>query len=583
MITDIDSRLANQTATTIKDAFADYHAEFKSITRKAKEHFERRAWQQLHSDSETRLEVYRDFVARAIGDLKQSLGEQAGDRTLWEAVKKEYTQVISGRPDAELAESFYNSVAMRIVTSKSIDPALHYTGAEAEVAPPAKDEEIYKVYTRKDDTSTLVREILQDYLFQCDYQDLERDTALVADAIDASLSDGPGDKIEQVEVASPVFYRGKGAYLVGRICTGSHYTPLVVALLNEESGVCVDAVLLTEDEVSIIFSFARSYFHVEVEHPRAMVRFLKSIMPRKPVAELYISIGYNKHGKTELYRDLMRHLERSNDKFEIARGERGMVMVVFTLPTYDVVFKIIKDSFDYPKTTTRQEVRNHYYMVFKHDRGGRLVDAQEFEHLRFDKDRFSPALLDELLQVAANTVSVEVDEVYIKHLYTERRLIPLNIYLQEVDGDKAEEAVIEYGQAIKDMAITNIFPGDILLKNFGVTRHGRIVFYDYDELCLLTDCNFRQMPEPQDADEDLASEPWFSVAENDVFPEELHSFLGLPPDLKRAFFSQHGELFGVDFWADLKARYEAGEIIDIFPYKEQRRLSQAAPDNQPYP
>ena len=260
------------------------------------------------------------------------------------------------------------------------------------------------------------------------------------------------------------------------------------------------------------------------------------------MAELYISIGYNKHGKTERYRDLVRHLAKSTDRFEMAKGDRGMVMQVFTLPSYDLVFKIIKDSFDEPKRTTRQEVRDRYALVFKHDRGGRLVDAQEFEHLRFDKERFQPDLLDELLKTAARTVHVDGESVVIEHLYTERRLVPLNLYLREVEEDAARAMVVEYGNAIKDLASTNIFPGDILLKNFGVTRHSRIVFYDYDELCLLTDCNFREMPqaEPQvmmtydDFDEfnAYAAEPWFSVAENDVFPEELHTFLGLPPDLK---------------------------------------------------
>jgi len=311
---------------------------------------------------------------------------------------------------------------------------------------------------------------------------------------------------------------------------------------------------------------------VDVERPYALVHFLKEIMPRKRVAELYISLGYNKHGKTELYRDLHRHLAASSDQFAIAPGERGLVMVVFTLPSYDVVFKIIKDSFDYPKMTTRRQVMNRYQLVFKHDRGGRLIDAQEFEHLRFDRDRFSPALLAELLRVAASTVTVDGDSVVIQHLYTERRLTPLNLYLHQVATERAVEAVVDYGQAIKDLAATNIFPGDILLKNFGVTRHGRVVFYDYDELCLITDCNFRRMPQGRTADEDLAPEPWFSVGENDVFPEELATFLGLPRDLRPVFTAAHGELFGVDYWETMKARHLAGEVIDVLPYRESRRL-----------
>lgn len=303
-----------------------------------------------------------------------------------------------------------------------------------------------------------------------------------------------------------------------------------------------------------------------------MIEFLRSIMPLKPVAELYTSLGYNKHGKTELYRDLLRHIAQSDDLFEVARGERGMVMAVFTLPSFDVVFKIIKDRFSEPKTTTRQDVLNRYQLVFRHDRAGRLIDAQEFEHLKFDRARFAPELLEELLHVAAQSVTVEDENVIIKHLYTERRTIPLNLYLKEAPEAARRAALIDYGYTIKDLAAANIFPGDILLKNFGVTRHGRVVFYDYDELCLVTDCQFREMPDARDDDDEFSAEPWFFVGESDVFPAEFRTFLGLPQPLRQIFTERHAELFGVEFWQQLQRRHRAGEVIDIFPYRVSRRL-----------
>jgi isocitrate dehydrogenase kinase/phosphatase len=575
MTASVSSDLATRIAQDIENTFAAYHDEFKEITRRAKQRFEQRDWHGLHNDAVQRLDLYRSYVADSLSRVQPLLTAHTDDIAFWAEVKEHYSQAIAGRHDFEIAESFFNSVTMRVDGSKRVDPRIQYVGTEPH-EPVEPREQTFRPYKREGATSDLVRQILVDCCFACDYGDLEKDASRVAEQIEKALqeTERTADTIESIEIAEPVFYRGKGAYLVGRVCTPTGHLPMVIALANTDGGIYVDAVLLTRDEVSIVFSFARSYFHAEIDRPRALVSFLKAIMPRKPVAELYISLGYNKHGKTELYRDLIRHLHTSDDKFEIARGERGMVMVVFTLPTYDVVFKIIKDRFDYPKTTTRQEVRDRYYLVFQHDRGGRLVDAQEFEHLRFAKDRFSPALLEELLREAANTVSVEGDEVVIAHLYTERRLIPLNLYVREVDRERAVHAVIDYGQTIKDLAYTNIFPGDILLKNFGVTRHGRIVFYDYDELCLLTDCTFRKMPEPRDDDEDeyMASEPWFSVSENDVFPEELKTFLGLPPDLAEVFVQHHGELFGVDFWADLVARHRAGEVIDVLPYRESRRL-----------
>lgn len=575
--TPADTDVARLMANAILDALIAYHAEFKKITRWAKQHFEQCQWHELHQDSEQRLELYRDSVGRAVSAANESLGSRTHDKEFWAEVKDHYTQFIAERDDFDIAQSFYNSVVMRVVPAPGLDADVHYVGTELDPPPPYTGERVYRTYPKRDSTQAVVQEMLLECGFACPYEDLDGSIGRVAEEIDASLQqdgeDGQAERIERVEMAEPVFYRGKGAYLVGRICTNFRCVPLVIALLNGEQGIYIDAVLLTEDEVSIVFSFARSYFHVEVAKPRALVRFLKAIMPLKPIAELYISLGYNKHGKTELYRNLMRHLDNAPDKFQIARGERGMVMVVFTLPSYDVVFKIIKDYFDYPKTTTRQEVRNRYYLVFKHDRGGRLVDAQEFEHLRFDGALFEPALLEELLRVAGSTVSVEGEQVVIKHLYTERRLMPLNLYLEEADEESAVEAVIDYGQTIKDLAATNIFPGDILLKNFGVTRHRRVVFYDYDELCLLTDCNFRKMPESDDPFEDMAPEPWFSVGEHDVFPEELSTFLGLAPRLRDVFIQHHGDLFEVEFWAELSAKHLAGEVIEILPYKESRRLA----------
>jgi isocitrate dehydrogenase kinase/phosphatase len=334
----------------------------------------------------------------------------------------------------------------------------------------------------------------------------------------------------------------------------------------------VDAVLLEEDAVSILFSFAWSYFHVTVERPYDLAHFIKSIIPRKRLAEIYISLGYNKHGKTELYRDLLHHLAATTEQFQIARGEKGMVMTVFTMPAYDVVFKLIKDRFAYPKTATRQDVLNKYKLVFRHDRAGRLVDAQEFEHLQFARARFSDELLAELQKVAAQTVTVTGEQVTIKHAYVERELTPLDIYLREAGDEAAKAAVMDYGNTIKDLAYSNIFPGDMLLKNFGVTRHGRVIFYDYDELTLLQTCNFRIMPQSRYYEDDLSDTPWFNVGEDDYFPEEFANFFGLYGELRETFMAHHADLFDVAFWHETQARLAAGEVIDIFPYNPPNRI-----------
>jgi len=568
-----DSRLANVGAKTIHSAFLTYQEQFKQITRRAKRRFEQRDWRGLQNDAAERLGLYRriiDLVEAAIRDL---LGDRLLDKLIWASMKAVYSGRIIDHDDWELGETFFNSVTRRIFTTVGVDPQIEFVATDFETPPTQPKSSIYRTYGRSESTAVLVRRILEDYAFEAPFEELARDAQLVAHEIEAHLRQiGALRSADRVEMIKSGFFRGMGAYLVGRIFSGSHLSPFVLALLHQPEGIVVDGVLFDEDDASVLFSFARSYFHVEVDRPYDLVQFLRTIMPRKRVAELYISSGYNKHGKTELYRDLLHHLAYSDDKFEIARGQRGMVMIVFTMPTYDMVFKLIKDSFNYPKDSTRKDVMAKYDLVFRHDRAGRLVDAQVFEHLEFERSRFTDELLEELLRVASQIVRVEGDSVIIKHAYIERRVIPLDIYVQEADPRAAELAVLDYGQSIKDLAISNIFPGDMLLKNFGVTRHGRLVFYDYDELCLLTECNFRRIPPAYSYDDELASEPWFHVAAGDIFPEEFEHFLGLPDHLRQTLRAHHGDLFTVNFWHTTQKRLAAGELVHIFPYRRRQRI-----------
>ncbi len=568
------SRLASIAANAICNAFDYYQTQFKAITRRAKAHFEHRDWHGMQSDAAERLDLYKGVTDQIVSEIRDLLGERRNDKLIWVSLKAVYSGLIAEREDWELAETFFNSVTRRLFTTVGVDPQIEFVDTDFDTPPTPTRDPVFRTYPRVASTAALIENILRDYRFGVDYQDLPRDTCLAAAEVEEFLRTlGAAECIERAEMIKSVFYRGQGAYLIGRLYCGRLLIPLVLSLLNSDEGVVLDAVLLTEAEVSILFSFTRSYFHVQVERPYDLIHFLKSMMPPKRIAELYISIGYNKHGKTELYRDLLHHLAHSSDRFEEALGERGMVMLVFTLPSYDVVFKIIKDHFGEPKKTSRDEVKNKYQLVFKHDRAGRLVDAQEFEHLQFDRNRFSGELLDELRRTAQSSVLIDSERVIIKHLYTERRLTPLNIYVREAAREAGRAAVIDYGDAVKDLARANIFPGDLLLKNFGVTRHGRVVFYDYDELCLLTDCRFRAMPQPRDEDEELAPEPWFFVDDDDFFPEEFRTWLGLDSALREVFMRYHADLFAVNFWADIQSRIKAGEIIHIFPYSQSKRLS----------
>ena len=567
-------RLADICAEDILKAFVECQAKFKIITLRAKACFENRDWHGMKADADERLDLYEKVISQIVDKIRSLLNNRINDKGTWVNIKTVYS-ALSGELEVwELAETFFNSVTRKIFATVGVDPQIEFVDTCTRKQPPRVSRLPYLTYAGTRSTSMLMEAILWDYKHQVAYENMQRDARLAAEKVDDHLrSKGDSPHFNRAEMLTSVFYRGKGAYLVGRIFMGSDFFPLVLALLNTPKGIVVDAVLSDEKDVSILFSFTRSYFHVDVKNPAELVSFLKTIMPRKRIAELYISIGYNKHGKSELYCDLLQHLSRSDKKFEIAEGEKGMVMEVFTMPDYDRVFKVIKDHFAYPKRTTRDAVMAKYDLVFKHDRAGRLVDAQEFEHLKFSRSRFSEELLDRLERNAAQNVMVSHDQVVVRHAYMERRLIPLNIYLKEIDEVGAQAAVVDYGNAIKDLAASNIFPGDLLLKNFGVTRHGRVVFYDYDELCLLSICNFRVMPQPKTYEEEISSDVWFGVGSNDVFPEEFRSFLGLDGPMREIFVEHHEDLFKAHFWRRIQSRLDTGKFIDIIPYRPGNRLS----------
>jgi isocitrate dehydrogenase kinase/phosphatase len=565
-----DRSEAARGAAIIEDAFLAYIKEFQRFTLQARLRFEARDWHGALQDAADRLDVYSSLVARTVDHLHDLLDEHTRDKATWSAMKSAYLERVNDRTDSELAETFFNSITRRIFVTVGVDSDLEFVAAgatppDAAVAAGDVADEFPAAPTIRDAVIRLLRR----HEFSVGYEDLAGDATRVGAAIAGVCG---GAQVLAIQAVRTVFFRNKEAYLVGRVRTAAGDHPLAIALLNRSGRIRADAVLLTEDEVSVVFSFTRSYFFVDATRPAALVAFLRAIMPRKPVSELYTSLGHNKHGKTVFYRDLLRHLATTDEPFDIAPGARGMVMLVFALPTFDAVFKIIRDRFAYPKTATREEVMAKYRLVFRHDRAGRLVDAQEFEHLRFDRARFSPALLAELQAEAADTVTVTGTSVVIKHLYTERKMTPLDLYLREATAEQVRVVMDDYGNALRDLAATNIFPGDLLLKNFGVTRHGRLIFYDYDELCLLDECRFRAIPPPRHDEDELSGEPYYYAAPQDVFPEEFLPFLGLRQEWRDAFLSGHAELLTPQFWVRMQEHQREAAVPDILPYQQYRRL-----------
>jgi len=567
-----DSRLAARCAETALEAFSDYQTRFNAITRRARERFLARDWAGSFDDAAERLHFYNDVLDGLTSRICELMGVRLSERSIWTGIKAVYSSLIARSPAWEVAETFFNSLTRRVFATAGVDQAIEFVDTDFDAPPTGVPITIAKTY-RGESLHELLCLALTDAFEENCWNDLRETAKRAVARIDAA---GAGKNSQrELEIVSSVFYRGRGAYLVGRVLR-EEQMPLPIALClhhENERGIILDALLHGDVDLAILFSFTRSYFRVAVECPYRLVRYLQQLMPRKRLIDLYNAIGFHRHGKTEFYRDFIAHLRRSSDRFVLAEGARGMVMSVFTLPSYDVVFKLIKDQFDLPKDSTQEDVRRRYRLVFEHDRAGRLVEAHEFEYLRIPGARFDPELLAELMRDAASIVKMEGGDVIIAHAYVERRLRPLNLFFRENEAEASAAAGRDYGQSIKDLAASNIFPGDLLTKNFGVTRHGRVVFYDYDELCFLTDCNFRKLPEARTLEEEIAAEPWFSVRENDIFPEEFLQFLAFPKPALAALLQHHEEIFNADFWRAIQRQIRAGEIPEVFPYRAERRLA----------
>ena len=572
---------AAEIARAILAGFDRHYRLFRQAASRAKALFERADWAALRELARERIAMYDRRVQEGVDSVLARFPEAETDESLWPSIKLAYIPLLHEHRQPELAETFFNSVACQVLHRRYYRNEFIFWRPAVATEHLEGDEPAYRsYYPRKGGSGlrTILAAILRDFSLANPFENLRRDLHSVVRALRAHFPRPARARPSlQIQVLGSLFFRNKAAYILGKAMNGSIDLPFAVPILqNEARELYLDTLLVDQDQLVVLFSFAHAYFFVDMEVPAAYVSFLRQLMPKKPRAEMYMSLGLHKQGKTVFYRDLFYHLRHSSDNFIVAPGIKGMVMLVFTLPSFPYVFKVIRDHFAPPKEMDRATVKQKYLLVKYHDRVGRLADTLEYSLVALPLERFDPALLEELKAEAASNIEFEGDRVVIKHVYIERRMQPLNLYLEEAaqDGDHARFALAltEYGNAIKDLAGANIFPGDMLLKNFGVTRNNRVVFYDYDEIAYMTDCNFRSIPPPRSDEDEMAAEPYWSVGANDVFPEQFDRFLVSDPRAREIFFAQHADLNTPQFWLGKQERVRAGLQDDVFPYPESARF-----------
>ena len=569
-------------AQALIEGFDRHYRLFRETSGAAKRRFEQADWHGQQRAQRERIEFYDLRVNEAVARLRAEFAIESLGMDTWQQAKLHYIGLLVDHHQPELAETFFNSVTAKLLHRSYfqndfifVRPAVSTEYIENDE--PASRPTYRAYYPTRETLADTWKRIVTNFQLEREFEDLDRDAENVVQAMLSELGGFRPRANFQIQVLASLFYRNKGAYLVGKIINGFTETPVALPIVHGPDGrLVVDAALFGEDELLMIFSYARAYFMVDMEIPSAYVQFLRGLMPRKPRHELYNALGLQKHGKNLFYRDFLAHLRHSSDKFRIAPGIKGMVMLVFDLPSFPYVFKVIKDFYPPQKDTTRELIKSKYLLVKQHDRVGRMADTLEYSNVAFPRQRFEEELVAELKHFCPSLLEEDGDMLVIRHCYIERRMIPLNIHLQEAAPEQMAHAVVEYGNAIKDLVAANIFPGDMLWKNFGVTRHGKVVFYDYDEIEYLTDCNFRRVPAPRNEEDEMSGEVWYAVHKGDVFPETFAPFLLGNTQVREIFMAHHADLLDAAFWQGCKERILAGHVHDVFPYEPGKRFSNRA-------
>ena len=572
-----DANLAPAIATALLEGFNKHYRLFREVSRAARQRFEAADWPAVRKAHAERIQFYDDRVIETVERLQREFHAHELPESRWQEIKLHYVALLTNHKQPELAETFFNTVSCKILHRRYFHNDCLFVRPAVSTEYMDSDPPSYRsYYPLQNGLRRVLHQIVSDYALKLPFADIGRDLGYVLRAMRERLPRPL--KLEanhQIQVLSSLFFRNRRAYLLGKVINGGLEVPFAVPIVHEVEGkkLSLDALLLEPREIAPLFAFNRAYLMVDMEVPSAYVDFLSSMMPGKPKAELYTALGLQKHGKTLFYRDFLHHLKHSTDDFQIAPGIKGLVMIVFTLPSYPYVFKVIRDTIAPSKNMDHQTVKDKYMIVKRHDRVGRLADTLEYADVAFPRERFTQALIDELKKEVPSLYEEDDEQIVVKHLYIERRMTPLNLYLDRATPEQARLAVYDYGRAIKELASVNIFPGDMLFKNFGVTRAGRVVFYDYDEIAYMTEINFRTIPAPRTPEDEMSAEPWYPVAQNDVFPEEFGPFLLSGEKVRKNFLQYHSDLLTPEYWNSVKTRILEGQIGDVFPYADSSRFS----------
>lgn len=564
-------------AAWLYQEYSRFYEEFLSNIDQAKIAFEERDFASSVRVSERRLSLYSASIVDVSERLRQAYPQIHADETLWQEVAANYSALISGEYAEDVGRAYLHSLRRRIYQGEW--RAEDY--AFADMTPPG-DEDLARV-TRSYPldahmTAEVVAEILRIPGFKRDFADIDDDVARVMQRISDNLENLPRrpHKLIRVDMIDAGFYRNRGAYLVGRlIFENDRFIPLILALLNDERGIYVDAVLTSVTYAHNIFSSTLANFHVTNPCYHEVCALLKSIMPKRPLGLHYSTIGYNHLGKVAVMRELEAELLESENGLETAVGSPGTVAMGFAASNSAYSLKVIRDKptaqYKWGEFGGLESVIRKYTRVHEINRTGSMLDSIIYYKVRLDRSWFSPALLEDLLAHAAETVSLNGDDVIFKYLIVQIKLTPLPVYLENASDRQAETAITNLGYCIKNNAAANIYNRDLDARNYGISSYSKVYLFDYDALEILSDVKIRTNLDREAGEEDIPD--WYFEDGVVFLPEELVSGLCIRQrGLCDYFTRRHANLLGTEYWTEIQQYIQQGRVPSVSVYPDNQRI-----------
>ena len=570
----VDER-AGLAARWILAEFDAYYVESRSIPTLAKSAFERRDPATSLDLSRRRLSVYSVSALALARRLREALPSVAEDETFWKQIEARYLTSIEGRYESDLAFAYIHS-ARRMTYEGRWKPVeyafLHHREPESERSAVVR---IDFPIAPGSDLAALVDRILDVPRFERPWRDREGDVRRVVERLGSIFRGGTGRPVE-IQMTDAGFFRNRGAYVVGRIVFGdASATPLILALLNHDAGIYVQAVLTGEADAHNLFSSTLANFHVTNTHYHELAAFLHTVMPTRRLGLHYSTIGFNHVGKVAVMNELREELATHGEVFTTAVGFRGSVAIGFAAPSSDYNLKVIRDiptdQYKWGEFPGIGAVLDKYRRVHEIDRTGSMLDNIIYYNLELDPAWFEPELLAELLRDAGESVSLRDDAVILKHLIVQRRVRPLPVFLRDATPEEAREVIVNLGHCIKNNAAANVFNKDLDARNYGVSRFQKVFLFDYDALEPLTRVKVRSNVGRFDGEDDVPD--WFYEDGVIFLPEEIESGFRIHDrGLRRLFRDVHGDLLTTGYWERMQHDLDQGQVPSIRLYPERRKL-----------